>query len=85
MKRKEMVLTKLDGIQPIIWYDKEDFGERSINIYSKEGVQHIPVSADVIICDFCNTDIEDFPCPVFRDSYALCKNCYNHSILGKED
>ena len=85
MKTKTMVHSKLDGIQPVYWWEKEDFQHRNTTIYDIDNPLDktvIPIPDDCILCDFCNTNIDTFPVAVFRNSYALCPKCYNESILG---
>ncbi len=86
MTRKlEWVETKLDGKQPIYWWDKEEFQNRSIKIFGggfgKMSLQsEIKVPDEIILCDFCNEQVTDFPVPVFQNSHALCPTCYKELI-----
>lgn len=63
---------------------KEEFlGEnpqRSIQIWSVEGVETIPVPEDLVICDVCNADIE---VDVFlvAESRVYCKLCATKYVL----
>ena len=65
-----------DGRQEIQWWEKEDFHDRVNSITSAEGTRSIPIPDDSVICDFCNDRITEFPVPVYRGSYALCKGCF---------
>jgi len=38
-------------------------------------VVFIPVPDDVIFCDFCNTQISEFPIPIYVGN-ALCPKCF---------
>ena len=63
------------------WWDREDFRGRVTKhiTFEKLGgpetlVGVYPIPDSLIICDFCNEDIEDFPCIVWH-GYALCPKC----------
>ena len=87
MKKTEKIMTKLDGIQPITWWDKEDFTGRqttmvSGNTYEEmmdNNPQFMPIPDDYIICDYCDAPLTEFPVPVFH-GHALCQACYNNKI-----
>lgn len=64
-----------DGRTKVEWWDKDRFTGRVSQIISSEGVHTIPIPDDSILCDFCNTRIEEFPVPVAWGTYALCKEC----------
>ncbi|GAH83684.1 unnamed protein product, partial [marine sediment metagenome] len=62
------------------------FSNRATTIYSfkdttgllkgdVEEVKRFPIPDDVIVCDFCNDKITEFPVPVMG-SYALCPGCF---------
>ena len=80
MKTKQKVNTKLDGIQPVELWSKDEFTGRSIQIYSEKDAQTIPVSDDTILCDFCNEQITEFPVPIIFNN-ALCPKCYKEVIM----
>jgi len=64
------------------WWDREDFQGRVTRLYSGDTLgelasaqpEVLPVPDEVIVCDFCNEDITEFPCPVWR-GHALCSEC----------
>lgn len=71
-----------DGRTEVQWWEVEDFKGRATEIYSmddglkpSELLQSIPIPDDVVLCDFCNEGIEEFPVPVVGN-YALCKECF---------
>lgn len=66
----------LDGRTKIEWWDKEKFRNRATEIISSDSYQRIPIPDDVILCDFCNDRITEFPVSVMRGTYALCKECF---------
>lgn len=78
--RKEILETKLDGPQPFEFWDREDFEGRVTRIISQASVYSTVVPDDLILCDFCNTDIKEFPVPVFRGSKALCQPCFKNIV-----
>ncbi len=85
MKNLQLINTKLDGIQPFEFWDKEDFQDRTMKFYSgnlgdMKLDKESPIDDNFIICDFCSEDIKEFPVPVFRGSHALCPKCYQRVI-----
>jgi hypothetical protein len=80
MKTYSKVNTKFDGVQTVEFWTKEEFHDRDIKIYSRDEVQVIKVPDETIICDFCNSTIEDFPVPIIFNN-ALCKKCYEEVLL----
>ena len=84
--RTESVRTKLDGVQPIRWMDEVDFKGRVTKIYSGKNFNSlvleevIPVPDNIVLCDFCNERIQQYPVPVFHD-HALCPQCYKDMIV----
>lgn len=64
-----------DGREEIQWWNKEDFHGRVTSITSSVGTHSIPIPDSTILCDFCNGRITEFPVPIYRGSYALCKEC----------
>jgi hypothetical protein len=84
MKRTEIVITQLDGRQPIEWWDQSEFNGRVTRIYAGGDMkleQEIPIPDELVICDFCNDEIEGFPVPVFHGN-ALCPDCYRKYVTG---
>jgi len=63
-----------DGRTKVEWWPKEKFANRVTEIISSTHYNRIPIPDDVILCDFCNERIEEFPVPVMG-TYALCKKC----------
>jgi hypothetical protein len=94
IRREELkvtrVLTKLDGMQAVQWWEKSDFQGRETNIYTADVGEKftlqssMPTPDDFIVCDFCNKDIIVFPCPVIFHK-ALCKDCYEEIITKEGD
>ncbi len=74
-------INTLDGEQEVQWWDKEDFKKRVSSITSAAGTTHIPIPDSLIVCDFCNVRITEFPIPVYRGSYALCKECLEDTTI----
>jgi len=76
-------ITTEDGKTEIQWWEAEHFYGRSTKIYGGKTFDSmkletvIPIPDTVILCDFCNTRITEFPVPVMNGSYALCKPCFN--------
>lgn len=65
-----------DGTTRIEWWDEEKFRNRVTEIYSPGSYRRIPIPDNVILCDFCNTRITEFPVAVMRGTHALCKECF---------
>ncbi len=63
---------KIEGLQ---FWEKERFKNRSIKIQFGDEVDTIPVPDDVVVCDFCNSEITEFPVPVYLGN-ALCQKCF---------
>ncbi len=81
------MITTIDGPTKVEWWDKERFTGRTNHIitgHSDDDVCHdvIPVPDDCIICDFCNDDITEFPCPVVWGTHTLCMPCYRKIKKG---
>lgn len=85
----------MDGIQKVEWWDKEDFQGRVNKVLGFENakdffnhnyttIESNPIPDDFIICDFCNSDITEFPAPVTFGHKALCKVCYNKYFIKPE-
>lgn len=82
-----------DGEAKVEWWPKEKFTGRVTEMYTaKSGedllrgtnlelVSSIPIPDDVILCDFCNDEITEFPVPVVWN-HALCKVCFKNIDKG---
>lgn len=57
------------------FWDKEKFRDRSLKIMGGPEIVSIPVPDDVILCDFCNDQISEFPVAVYLGN-ALCRRCF---------
>jgi hypothetical protein len=83
-------INTLDGKTRVEWWDKEQFQGRTTKIYMGESAvnylagvpmqelipdQIIPIPDSVVLCDFCNMRIEEFPVPVVFN-HALCRECF---------
>lgn len=93
MPVKTSYINTLDGKARVEWWEKEDFHGRTSTIYSGESVDAylkgvplhelipdtvIPIPDSSIVCDFCNTEIEEFPIPVVWGTHALCRKCFEN-------
>ena len=65
-------IEKIEGLE---FWDKEKFKNRSIKIMGGPEIVFIPVPDDVVFCDFCNTQITEFPIPIYLGN-ALCPKCF---------
>lgn len=65
----------LDGKTRVEWWPEEKFRNRATEIFTTETYDRIPIPDDVIICDFCNGNITEFPVPVLQGTHALCNDC----------
>lgn len=74
----------LDGDTVVEWWEKEDFKNRVTSITSGGHTTTIPIPDDVVLCDFCNVEIKEFPVPVVRGTHAVCNECLE-SIQVKEE
>jgi len=63
---------KIEGLE---FWDKERFKNRSIKILGGPEAVSISIPDDVVLCDFCNTQITEFPVPVYLGN-ALCSKCF---------
>lgn len=63
-----------EQIQDLEFWDKEKFRDRSLKIMGGPEIVSIPVPDDVIVCDFCNDQISEFPVAVYLGN-ALCRRC----------
>ena len=72
--------TKEDGRAKVEWWEASKFCNRSTKIYSGDfgnmKLQIIPIPDNVILCDFCNEEIKEFPVPIIWNN-ALCQKCFN--------
>ena len=64
-----------DGRTKVEWWPKEKFRNRATEIYGAGFYSKIPVRDYVIVCDFCNVNITEFPVPVVWGTHAVCKEC----------
>jgi len=62
-------------IEDLEFWDKERFKNRSLKIMGGPKIVSIPVPDNVVICDFCNAQITEFPVPVYLGN-ALCPKCF---------
>jgi len=62
-------------IEDLEFWDKERFKNRFIKIMGGPEVVSIPVPDDAVLCDFCNTQITEFPIPIYLGN-ALCPKCF---------
>lgn len=66
------------NVSPIEWWNKDKFKGRVNRVegMADDGIHitDIVVPDDDIVCDVCNDEIKDFPCPVVT-GYALCSKC----------
>ena len=63
-----------EQMQDLEFWDKEKFRDRSLKIMGGPEIVSIPVPMDVIVCDFCNDQISEFPVAVYLGN-ALCRRC----------
>jgi hypothetical protein len=77
-----------EGKTVVEWWDREDFFGRTTTIYSgtpgEPGgtIEKIKVPDAVIVCDFCNVDITEFPVPVVWGTHAACQKCLKELQTG---
>ena len=64
-----------ENIEDLEFWGKEKFKNRSIKIMGGPEVVSIPVADEVILCDFCNDQISEFPVPIYLGN-ALCQKCF---------
>lgn len=78
---KTIAVSRTDGqiYEQELW-DKDDFRGRETVILSNGGIDRIPIPDDVIICDYCNAEIDEFPVPVINGN-ALCQKCYQKYFI----
>lgn len=62
-------------------WSREDFGERTIAVYSgdsEEPETEPTVPESTVLCDLCNHEFEDeeFPVTVVNGSRAYCEGCF---------
>lgn len=75
--------TKEDGRAKVEWWEQNQFLNRTNKIYSGDTFDSmklqsvIPIPDNVVLCDFCNFSIKEFPVPVVWN-HALCKKCFNN-------
>jgi len=73
----------VDGRTKVEWWKEEDFKGRVTQIVSPGEVTIIPIPDDVVLCDFCNEEITEYPVPVVG-SYALCGVCFKDIQKGED-
>ena len=64
-----------EKIEDLEFWDKEKFKNRSLKVMGGPEVVSIPVPDDVILCDFCNVQITEFPVAVYLGN-VLCPKCF---------
>jgi len=64
-----------DGETKVEWWPEEKFRNRATEIFTPSSYDRIPVPDNLIICDFCNEDIVEFPVPVLWGTHAVCPKC----------
>ncbi len=64
-----------EEMEDLEFWDKEKFKNRSLKIMGGPETVSIPVPDDVILCDFCNDRIVEFPVPIYLGN-ALCPKCF---------
>ena len=64
-----------ENMEDLEFWDKEKFRDRSLKIMGGPEVVSIPVPDDVVLCDFCNDQICEFPVAVYLGN-ALCTKCF---------
>jgi len=64
-----------ENIEGLEFCGKEKFKNRSIKIMGGPEVVSIPVADEVVLCDFCNDQISEFPVPIYLGN-ALCQKCF---------
>jgi len=64
-----------EKLEDLEFWGKEKFKGRSLKIFGGPEAVFIPVPDDVILCDFCNAQITEFPVPVYLGN-ALCQKCF---------
>ena len=77
-------INTLDGHTKVKWWDKEKFFGRVTELISADSYDRIQIPDDVVICDFCNIEITEYPVPVVG-TYALCKMCLESIQEGGEN
>lgn len=86
MKEYKKVRTKLDGIQLVEFWDKNEFKGRTLKLLDiKGGLETIiDIPDSTIVCDLCNEGIDEFPVSVLH-GYAMCKECYKDVIVNIQE
>lgn len=64
-----------DGKTKVEWWEREKFRNRATEIHAAGSYKRIPIPDDVVLCDFCNYRIAEFPVPVLWGTHALCREC----------
>ena len=63
-----------ENMEGLEFWGEERFKNRSLKIIGGPKVVSIPVPDDVVLCDFCNDQITEFPVSVYLGN-ALCPKC----------
>ena len=63
------------SFEDLEFWDEEKFKNRSLKIMGGPEIVSIPVPDDVVLCDFCNDQITEFPVAVYLGN-ALCSKCF---------
>jgi len=64
-----------ENIEDLEFWGEEKFKNRSLKIMGGPEVVSIPAPDDLIVCDFCNSLITEFPVPIYLGN-ALCPKCF---------
>jgi hypothetical protein len=88
-EKKITYITTEDGKVKVERWEREHFSDRHNQMFTADTVddllqgknlklvQDIAIPDDSVVCDFCNTRIEEYPVPVIVPGhYALCKGCF---------
>jgi len=77
-----------DGRTLVEWWEKQDFTNRTSRIYTADDSLDlilgknlklesvIPIPDYLVVCDFCNDEVTEFPVPVVWGTHALCPKCF---------
>ena len=85
---KVTYIETLDGRTRVEWWEKEQFAGRHTALYTYDTLDDLfadrnarpeyvsPAPDNLILCDFCNASITEFPVPVLYGTHAVCKECF---------
>jgi len=68
-----------DGKTSVQLWEASDFQDRHTRVINLDtGVTEtdIVIPDNLVICDFCNEQVTEYPVPVLWGSYALCPKCF---------